>query len=165
MDWRSYVSVHFSVNHFQLNNASILTWLFYALCAQLSRCIAVATLIAANIVLIGRVRKVIPVFFYTWMTITIHVCMMSVLSCLIEGSTWSMREDGLWGWFNPRYAAIIIAFGGFFGWFAMVGRNFCIKYMDSVVVSTVALLSPILTGILSYVFGLEGTLVWIESTD
>ena len=151
------------------------------------RAVLSAVLLAINILLAKYVRKILPVFSYVWATMFARIFILAFYSCVAEGSSvsfdihvravilhvfshkisraqeeyafcFSKYQTGIFGWLDPSRTRPVMLFAAAAGYFGIVGWNFCLKYIDPVVFSTVGLADPVLTGYISYFIGLEGTL-------
>jgi drug/metabolite transporter (DMT)-like permease len=118
--------------------------------------LGVAFLMSVNIVVIGRVRKTVPLFVYTLSSITGMTIVLAFAAVAFEGAHFGGGDAGVWGFVEPEHARFFLFIGFLNGCFGMLSRNFCIKHIPPVVFSIFALLGPVITGWMVYFVGLEG---------
>jgi drug/metabolite transporter (DMT)-like permease len=128
-----------------------------------------AVLLAAWIVLGQHIRSVLPIFIYTCTSTSLHGLALAIYSVLFEGtSVWytpANPNHSLIGWLHPDFVWQMVGFGFVIGSVGFLAYNWCIKYIDPVIFSTVQLLDPAFTALISWAAGLEGNSVQLHSED
>lgn len=121
-----------------------------------------AVLLAIWIVFGESVRQILPLFIYTFVANFLHCSLLSIWSVLFEDTriVSSFAADGpnhhLFGWLHGDFFLVMTAFGLIAGSVGFLAFNWCMKYIDPVVFSTVQLLDPVFTAWMTWAVGLEG---------
>jgi drug/metabolite transporter (DMT)-like permease len=118
--------------------------------------LVVACIMSSNIVLAGRVRKTVPIFMYTVVTVSVQTIFLMIITLAAENSEISMARRGLFGWLDTKYTKSFMLVGFLGGYFGILGRNFAVARIHPVVISVFSLFGPIFTVWLVYIVGLEG---------
>jgi hypothetical protein len=121
-------------------------------------CILSSLFIGANVVESSPARKVVPLFSFTVLTSSLMWLMLLVATVALEGSTFSSHAvTGLWGWTASSEMALrLLIFGFLVGMVGILGFNYSVSHISPIVFSTVQLLDPGISGVMSAVFGVEG---------
>ena len=121
-------------------------------------CLSSAVFIAMDIVLSKRARSVMPLFAYSLVTCFMCLLLLTGLSLVLEDTVlFSMHpRHGAFGWLSsPSLAGLTVAFGLLEGLVGVLGFNFAVKYVPPLIFSSVQLLDPGITGLMSWGAGLE----------
>lgn len=119
-------------------------------------CILASILIAMNIVAGGRARTVMRLMTYTFICSVFVTFFLFILTMTFEDSTFDTDpQTGVFGWVHGQWLYLILVFGFTVGFLGLVGFNFAVKHVSPVIFSTVQLLDPGVTAVMSYGAGLE----------
>ena len=66
------------------------------------------------------------------------------------------QSNCLFGWLSPDWLVIMIVFGFTIGFVCISGFNYAVTHIPPLVFSSIGLVDPLVTGLLSYIVGLEG---------
>lgn len=115
-------------------------------------CLVAAVGDAVYFFLAGAARKTIPNMTFTFIATAICCLVLSCVSLLVEDP-----DGGLFGWSVladplPEYLAL---FALAVGWLGLLASNYTVGVLDPLIVSSSTLINPALTGLLSYLAGLE----------
>lgn len=111
-----------------------------------------------------KTTSIMTTMQYTGYTSIGIVVVATIVSVLFEKSTIThapvrvlcLDDDCIFGWMNQHWIALMLVFGLTVGVICIAGFNYVVKHLPPLVFSAAALLDPALTGIISYVFGIEG---------
>ena len=74
-----------------------------------------------------------------------------------EGTAFTSTSlTGLWGWVDGDRVLIMLLFGFGVGMVGLLGFNFSVAHISTIVLTAVQLADPALTGFMSWIAGLEG---------
>ena len=122
-------------------------------------CIASAFFIAADILISKKARSAVPLFMYTLLTTALTLCLLIILSLLLEGAHFFSLDPhhGVFGWMTRDHAMVWlnVGFGILDGGIGLLGFNFAVKYIHPLIFSSIQLLDPGVTGLMSWIAGLE----------
>ena len=121
-------------------------------------CIASGAFIAMNVLTAAPTRKVVPLFGYSFWTSLMVLFNLLIMTLALEGSTFGMDpHTGVMGWLTSTEMIIrVILFGFIVGMVGILGFNYSVSHLNPIVFSTVQLLDPGISGVMSAVFGVEG---------
>lgn len=120
-------------------------------------CVGSSLLLGLNILFAEKTRKVLPLFTYSCSSALVVLLMLIVGAVWFEGATLSMHPvHGVFGWVVGSMLWINLVFGFVVGMIGVLGFNFAVKYVNPLIFSSTQLLDPGLTGLLSWLAGLEG---------
>ena len=120
-------------------------------------CVGSSLLLGLNILFAEKTRKVLPLFSYSCSSAFIVLLMLIAGAIAFEGASLSMDPvHGVFGWVVGSMLWINLVFGFVVGMIGVLGFNFAVKYVNPLIFSSTQLLDPGLTGLLSWLAGLEG---------
>jgi len=120
-------------------------------------CVGSSLLLGINIVFAEKTRKVLPLFSYTFVSAVVVLVLLVLGAMVGEGATWSTDPlHGVFGWVQGDMLWLNLAFGFVVGLIGVLGFNFAVKYVSPLIFSSTQLLDPGLTGVMSWMAGLEG---------
>ena len=119
--------------------------------------IAASALMAMDIVLMAHARSIVPLYTYTTALTACVVALSITVSLLFEdASLLRIDRTGVFGWAAPDVVGLMLLFGLVVGMVGIVGFNFAVKHLSAVLFSSMQLIDPVLTGIIAWLWGLEG---------
>lgn len=123
-------------------------------------CICLLAAAAEVVVLVNRskTKEYVPTFQYTFLTTCIVAFTTTVLAaifCATPHHIFSTDEGGIFGWLAPKWFYTMFIFGFVVGVVCVSGFNFAMNYIQPLVFSCVLLVDPAVTGIISWVMGIE----------
>lgn len=115
-------------------------------------CLGAAAADAVYFFLCSGARQSVPVYTFTFLTLIICTCGLTVASIAEQGF------DNLFGYFylDAMSFAYFAIFAFAIGVVGLAASNYTLGKLDSLLVSSAALCNPAVTGIISYCAGLEG---------
>lgn len=121
-------------------------------------CIFASVFIALNVVTTSSTRKVVPLFAFTLLTSFAMLMMLLCATVVLEDTTFDRHPThGVFGWLaTEEMATRVLTFGFLVGMVGILGFNFAVSHINAIVFSTVELLDPGISGIMSALFGVEG---------
>jgi drug/metabolite transporter (DMT)-like permease len=128
-------------------------------------CVLSATLNLVNQLHAKKVKKYVPLFLYGWLLGLVLVVISIPWAMVADGAVlWSREEDGIFGWTSKAWLRIMLEFAAAVSFLTVCGYNYAIQNIPLVIFSTARLIDPFLTGLMSWMGGLEGIpgkYVWI----
>jgi hypothetical protein len=100
-------------------------------------------------------------------TIVAVICTLSLetIPVIHEGSTTVVMQrseifcQDVWcvfGWANKEWISVVLGFGFFTGCICVIGFNYAMKNLNPLIFSSMNMLDPAITGLMSWSAGLEG---------
>lgn len=124
-----------------------------------TRRVRVCSILDADSCCLVRCLQVMPLFTYTLSTCFVTLCLMTCLSLILEETMlFSLHPTrGVFGWARTSEDILYInvLFGVLEGAIGLLGFNFAVKNLPHLVFSSVQLLDPGMTGVMSWLAGLE----------
>lgn len=104
-----------------------------------------------------KIKKYVPLMQYTAVTTGI-VCVIAMVYALFfeNALAFGLSPRSLWGWCGHKWAIPIVLFGLINGVVCQAGFNFAMQYIHPLVFSSTLLLTPPVTGFLSWMMNIEG---------
>jgi drug/metabolite transporter (DMT)-like permease len=99
---------------------------------------------------------------YTGYTSLGIVLISTICSLYMDGTPenpvgiFCLQEDCVFGWMNGRWVCLMLIFGLTVGVVCIAGFNYAVQHLPPLVFSAAALVDPALTGLISWVCGIEG---------
>ena len=118
-------------------------------------CLLGAIFFAVDLLCAATVRKVVPLWFYTFTCTTLVCVATAIFSIIVEGSDLSTGRQGLFGFVSQDIAGEMFLFAFIFGVCGVLGMNYCMKHIHPVVFGTVILADTPVTGLIGWIMGLE----------
>lgn len=106
-----------------------------------------------------KIKKYVPLMQYTAITTFMVATLASAVALLFEdsmGHVFCMQENCIFGWVSDEWSLKILFFGLVIGVVCISGFNYAMQYIPPLVFSGLSLLDTPVTGIISWVAGLEG---------
>jgi len=130
--------------------------------------------LAGSTVVGAKSRSEVPLFVHTSISTSIIAMLQMILAVLFEGASLhgspSVMPDGvtpvparmraIFGWAHADVAKVIIFLAFLGGCIGLVGFNIAIVYIPPLAYTVIQLLDPPLTGVVSYIMGLEPLPKW-----
>lgn len=116
---------------------------------------------AEVVVIVNRhhTRQLVAPLQYTFLTTCIVATVTTVLAALCSSSpssvVFSLQEGGIFGWLAPKWFTTMLIFGLVVGVVCVSGFNLAMNYIAPLVFSCVLLVDPAVTGVISWLMGLE----------
>lgn len=102
-----------------------------------------------------KIKPYVPLMLYTLSTTIVLGIVATVLSIMFESSqVFCFAETCVFGWTSKKWLKFMLLFGFYIGLFCFSGFNYAMQYMSPIVFSSINMLDPPLTGILSWSAGL-----------
>lgn len=125
----------------------------------------VASLSEALVIINRRaIKKYVPLFQYTFATTFIVAICSSIASFLFDGTSdigtdnievFCRQDNCIFGWTSSHWIVPILLFGFIVGVICVAGFNYAVMYISPLVFSSILLVDPAITGIISWSAGLE----------
>ena len=108
-------------------------------------------------VLVNRevIGKLIPTMLYSLLTTIGVVIVSSIILVFFHSTPLDFTDHGLFGWCTARWAEKMFFFGFVVGVICVAGFNFAQCYISTLVFSACLLIDPAVTGVISWLIGLE----------
>jgi drug/metabolite transporter (DMT)-like permease len=102
-------------------------------------------------------KKRVPLFIFSFLTTCIVVLCAMISSLIFEKDvTFDNKPSGMFGWASKEYFITILGFALVVGFFTICGYNYALNYVSPMVFSMARLVDSFLTGLTSWLVGLEG---------
>lgn len=125
----------------------------------------IASLSEALVIINRRaIKKYVPLFQYTFATTLIVAICSSIASFLFDGTSdigtddievFCLRDNCIFGWMSSKWIVPILLFGFIVGVICVAGFNYAVMYISPLVFSSILLVDPAITGMISWSAGLE----------
>jgi drug/metabolite transporter (DMT)-like permease len=97
---------------------------------------------------------------YSAFTTVIVSIISSIASVLMYGSDLSISDNGLFGWLSPDWLGRMFLFGFIVGVVCVSGFNYAMNFISPLVFSSILLVDPAVTGVISWFIGIESIPGW-----
>lgn len=104
-----------------------------------------------------RTKHLVPVVQYTALTTLCVALMTTICASFYTSATFFCTSDNcLFGWMSSRWISTMFIFGFVVGVVCVGGFNFSMQYIHPLIFSCVLLVDPAVTGVISWLIGVEG---------
>ena len=107
-------------------------------------------------------KKHVPLFMYTTITTLQVAIFVSIASVVLDDTErgrvgiFCIDENCIFGWVSHTWLLKMLLFGLVIGVVCIAGFNYAIQFIPPLVFSSILLVDPAVTGVISWLLGLEG---------
>eukprot|EP01038_Epipyxis_sp_PR26KG_P013335 gene13335-17884_t len=122
---------------------------------------------AEVVIMLNRIvtKKYVPLMQYTALTTLVNAVLSSIASILFESSNidpisgnldlFCVTDNCVFGWVSKKWMVRMLLFGLVIGVVCFAGFNYAMQHIPPLIFSSLSLLDPALTAIISWLCGLE----------